>query len=197
MEQSSSCCSESSSCPCTKIANCLWKNPIKGIVVTIVANVIFFTFFKGANLFSVLANLFLVFIAIQVVRKMLFSKDQIEQSKEMREQKMEERHEKMKNVMEGVKKTIEEITSLQDCSKTIRFTLAVYGILKFLSLFPLFFIFWVLMNIALLYAPINKFCPNFIFRGFIAVKQILEGVFGVIECLIPKYVEEEQKEKKE
>ena len=94
-------------------------------------------------------------------------------------------------------KTIEEITSLQDCSKTIRFTLADYGILKFLSLFPLFFIFWVLMNLALLYAPINKFCPNFIFRGFIAVKQILEGVIGVIECLIPKYVEEEQKEKKE
>ena len=194
MEQSSNCFSQSSQCCCTKVSNCLWKNPAKGIVVTIVANVIFFTFFKGANLFSVLANLFLVFIAIQVVRKMLFSKDQIEQSKEMREQKMEE---KMKNVMEGVKKTIDEITSLQDCSKTIRFTLAVYGILKFLSLFPLFFIFWVLMNLWLLYAPINKFCPNFIFRGFIAVKQILEGVFGVIECLIPKYVEEEQKEKKE
>ena len=197
MEQSSNCFSQSSQCCCTKVSNCLWKNPGKGIVITIVANVIFFTFFKGANFFSLLANLFLVFIAFQVVRKMLFSKEQIEQSKEMKEQKIKERHEKMKNAIEGVKKTIDEITSLQDCSKSIRFTLAVYGILKFLSLFPLFFIFWVLLNLTLLYAPINKFCPNFIFRGFIAVKQILEGVFGVVECLIPKYVEEEQKEKKE
>lgn len=196
MEQSSSCCSQSSECCCTKLSNCLWKKPVKGIIVTIAANVIFFTFFKGANLFSLLANLFLVFIAVQVVRKMLLSKEQIEQSKEMKEQKMKERHEKMKNVIEGVKKTIDEITSLQDCSKTIRFTLAVYGILKFLSLFPLFFIFWVLLNLILLYAPINKFYPNFIFRGFIAVKQILEGIFGVVECLIPKYVEE-PKEKKE
>lgn len=197
MENSSSCCSTKSGCCCVEMSKCVWKNPVKGIIVTLVANIIFFTMIKEANFLSLLANLFLYFIIFRTGKRFIFGGNEECQKKDEIDAKREEKQMKMKQFFEGVSKVIEEITSLQDPFKTIRFTLSIYFLLKFLSLLPMWFLYWIIMNISILYAPINKICPNFLFNGFIAVKQVLEGIFGIIECFIPRYVEEAKKEKKE
>ena len=47
--------------------------------------------------------------------------------------------------------------------------------------------FLILLNIIILYGPIEKKYPDFLFKSYIYLKQIFEGVFGLITCFIPKY----------
>ena len=56
-------------------------------------------------------------------------------------------------------------------------------------------ILFVALNIFLLYAPINKKFPHFLFISRMYIKQIIEGTIGILECLIPRYEEEKVKKK--
>ena len=56
-------------------------------------------------------------------------------------------------------------------------------------------ILFVTLNIFILYAPINKKFPNFLFVSRMYIKQIIEGTLGILECLIPRYEEEKAKKK--
>ena len=47
--------------------------------------------------------------------------------------------------------------------------------------------FWIFLNIIILYGPIEKKNPNCLFKIYLYLKQISEGVFGLISCFIPKY----------
>ena len=53
----------------------------------------------------------------------------------------------------------------------------------------------VVLNIFILYAPINKKFPHFLFISRMYIKQIIEGTLGILECLIPRYEEEKTKKK--
>jgi len=56
-------------------------------------------------------------------------------------------------------------------------------------------ILFVILNVFIFYAPINKKFPNFLFISRMYIKQIIEGTLGILECLIPRYEEEKPKKK--
>ena len=66
--------------------------------------------------------------------------------------------------------------------------------MKITSLFNDKFMIYLILNIVMLYAPLEKKCPNFLFKCRITLKQVIEGVIGLLECMIPKYVENTKKE---
>ena len=57
------------------------------------------------------------------------------------------------------------------------------------------FILFIVLNIFIFYAPINKKFPNFLFISRMTIKQIIEGTLGLLECIIPRYEEEKAKKK--
>jgi hypothetical protein len=53
-----------------------------------------------------------------------------------------------------------------------------------------------LLNVILFYSPLDKNFPNFLFKIFIICKQCIEGIIGIIECVVPKFKEPvDEKEK--
>ena len=52
------------------------------------------------------------------------------------------------------------------------------------------FIILLILNIVVLYAPLEKNCPHFLFKCRMTFRQIIEGVIGALDFLIPKYEEE-------
>ncbi len=67
--------------------------------------------------------------------------------------------------------------------------------MKFARLVGDRFILLIVLNIFVFYAPLNKKCPHFLFISRMYIKQIIEGCFGIIDCLIPRYEEEKPKKK--
>lgn len=51
------------------------------------------------------------------------------------------------------------------------------------------YIIYVILNIVVLYAPLEKNFPHFLLKFRIALKQVIEGIIGILDCLIPKYEE--------
>lgn len=51
------------------------------------------------------------------------------------------------------------------------------------------FIILLILNIVVLYAPLEKNCPHFLFKCRMTFRQIIEGAIGTLDCVIPKYVE--------
>ena len=85
-----------------------------------------------------------------------------------------------------IKKTI----SFEDKLYTIRVLIEFYLLMKVGTLLNDKFILLLFSNICLLYAPLDKKFPNFIFKIRMSVKQIIEGIIILIVCLVPKYEEE-------
>ncbi len=77
---------------------------------------------------------------------------------------------------------------------TIIILIEIYILSKIASIFSDKFILYILLNVLVLYAPFENKCPNFLFKIRITFKQLIEGVIGLLDCLVPKY--EEPKEKK-
>ena len=46
---------------------------------------------------------------------------------------------------------------------------------------------WIMINIIILYGPIENRYPYFLFKIRMCIKQIIEGIFGIICCFIPWY----------
>ena len=92
--------------------------------------------------------------------------------------------------MNFIKNTI----SCEDKFYTFITLIQVYILMKITSLFNDKFMIYLILNIVMLYAPLEKKCPNFLFKCRITLKQIIEGVIGLLECMIPKYVENTKKE---
>ena len=70
----------------------------------------------------------------------------------------------------------------------------LYLLLKLSSIFNDKFILLILANICLFYAPLEKKFPHFIFKCRISIEQIIEGIIVLIQCIIPKYIEEPPKQ---
>lgn len=78
-------------------------------------------------------------------------------------------------------------------------------IFLYIKLFLCFFrrkiFFTLIINIILLYAPIEENFPHFIFMIRMFIRQMIEGIVGVIYCLISKgenknNVDDDSKQKK-
>lgn len=61
--------------------------------------------------------------------------------------------------------------------------------------FPDVFLFWIIINFIIFYGPIDKWFPNKIAYGLTCIRQVIEGVIGIVEALIPKYVDENEEKK--
>ena len=61
--------------------------------------------------------------------------------------------------------------------------------MKFINYINDKFLVLIIMNIIIFYAPLENICDHFLFKAKMSVKQIIEGIFGLIECLIPRYEE--------
>ena len=94
--------------------------------------------------------------------------------------------------MDSIKKAI----SCEDKMYTILFLIQIYILMKITSWFNDKFIIYLILNILLLYAPLEKKCPHFIFKARMTFKQVIEGIIGLLVCLIPKYEDTKEKKKK-
>ena len=88
--------------------------------------------------------------------------------------------------MNFIKKTI----SCEDKYYTIVVLIQTYILMKITSWFSDKFLLYLIINVLLLYAPLENKCPHFLFKCRMSLKQIIEGIIGLIDCLIPKYEEE-------
>ncbi len=91
---------------------------------------------------------------------------------------------------------IKKTMSCEDKFYTIRVLIEIYLLMKITSFLNDKFIILLILNIIILYAPIEKHCPHFLFKCRMTFRQIIEGIIGLIDCLIPKYEEGNIKEKK-
>ena len=67
--------------------------------------------------------------------------------------------------------------------------------MKLASLIGDRFILLVILNVFIFYALIEKHFPHFLFICRISIKQVIEGIIGLLECLIPRYTEDKPKKK--
>ena len=70
----------------------------------------------------------------------------------------------------------------------------MYIIGKVINIINEKFILLIVTNIIMLYAPIESYSDHFLFKAKMAIIQTIEGILGIINCLIPKY-EDPQKKK--
>ena len=65
----------------------------------------------------------------------------------------------------------------------------IYAFGKFINIINDKFILLIATNIVILYSPLEDMTDHFLFKAKTAVMQTIEGVFGILSCFIPKYVE--------
>lgn len=94
-------------------------------------------------------------------------------------------------LFQSFKAYIKEIVSCQYMFTTIRVLLELFILSKVLKNIPDRFLIWVLMNIFLLYKPLNKKYPDVVNIKYIATcwRQSCEGVFDLISAFVPRYEE--------
>lgn len=51
------------------------------------------------------------------------------------------------------------------------------------------FIICLFFNVIILYAPLEKNFPHFLFKSRMSFIQIIDGVIGILDSVIPKYEE--------
>lgn len=91
-----------------------------------------------------------------------------------------------------IKKTI----SLENKNFTIRIVFEVYILGKITSILTDKFILFLIVNVIIFYAPLEKNIPHFMFKWTMYFRQLVEGVLGLADCLIPKYEEKKEEEGK-
>jgi len=89
---------------------------------------------------------------------------------------------------------IKKVISLEDKLFTTRVLIELYLLLKFSKFLSDKIILLIIANICLFYAPLEKKFPHFIFKCRISFEQIIEGIIVLIQCIIPRYIEEPQKQ---
>ena len=86
--------------------------------------------------------------------------------------------------------------SFEEPILTIKAVIYIYCCMKIATWLGDRFILLVILNIFVFYAPIDKKYPHFIFTTRMYIKQIIEGIIGIIECFIPRYEDDKQKKSK-
>ena len=180
----------------------LFKTPIIGYALALLLNVLYlYTYCKSKSCFSVIIYLFLAYllsslIFAQIARFRRCNKQEIKDesiSEEKLKTLFKEFHSSIRYFKNFIKKTI----SLEDKLYTFRTLLEFYLLMKITSFLNDKIILIFVTNIVVFYAIIEKKFPYFVFKSRMAIKQVIEGVIVLILCLIPKYEEKEENEKKE
>lgn len=89
-----------------------------------------------------------------------------------------------------LKKLYDEIISLKDPINSMKHLLIIFFLFTFLDSFGDSFFLWIICNLLLILFPLNKKMK--IKESIISLIQKAKGLFGVVEKLIPRYVEKEE-----
>ena len=111
----------------------------------------------------------------------------------MKETKSEKKKECL-NENSCLNKYIQKIITFEDYQYSFIELFKMYIIGKIINILNEKFLLLIVINIIMLYAPIENYNDHFLFKAKMAVVQTIEGILGIINCLIPKY-EEPKKEK--
>ena len=138
---------------------------------------------KNKNIFSLLIIIYINILIIKIILGKIFQVEiKEEPKKNFNEQDMNK-----------IRERFRKIIRLEDPSSTIRSFIYTYLCLLLSILLGDKFIIFFILNIFVFYAPINDKFPNFIFNSIMYVKQTIEGIFGIVECFIPRYVDKKEK----
>ena len=168
----------------------LFKNPLIGIIISILFNIIYFyNWFIKRTMFSTFIFLYLTFLFFMTIVNLFKGNNNEEQLYYEKYQNDTEKY--FLNVTDNcfVAKTI----NCKNIVYSFKILFFCFVLMKLFNIINEKFIIWLLMNICVFYAPIEKKCPYFFAKSRIYVRQVLEGIIGVLSCLIPKYEEEEKK----
>ena len=165
----------------------IFKNKLFGIMSGFYLNFIYIhNWKKNKNIFSLLLLIYINILIILIILKIIF-KINIEEEEENNNNEINE------IIIKKRKEYFRKIISLEEPSSTIRSLIYANVCLIVASILGDKFIIFIFVNIFVFYYPINTKFPNFLFMSLMSVKQTIEGVIGIIECLIPRYVEEKLK----
>ena len=161
----------------------IFKNAIFGYIIGIYLNFVYiYNWRKNKNIFSILIILYINYLLIKIILGMLYK---LEENKEHKTSNYEI---EIKRYRERFRKIIR----LEDPSSTIRTFIYIYLLLLLSRLLGDKFILLLILNILIFYTPINNKFPNFIFLSIMSIKQMIEGVFGILESFIPRYVDKKE-----
>ena len=161
----------------------IFKNKFFGYICGIYLNFIYIhNWLKNKNIFSLLLILYMNYLLIKIILGKLFKQ---EENKEHKEYNYELEIKKMRE-------RFRKIISLEDPSSTIRTFIYIHLLLLLTRLLGDKFILLLILNILVFHTPINNRFPNFIFNSIMSIKQTIEGVFGILECFIPRYVDKKE-----
>ena len=161
----------------------IFKNAIFGYICGIYLNFVYiYNWRKNKNIFSILIILYINYLLIKIILGMLYK---LEENKEHKTSNYEI---EIKRYRERFRKIIR----LEDPSSTIRTFIYIYLLLLLSRLLGDKFILLLILNILIFYTPINNKFPNFIFLSIMSIKQMIEGVFGILESFIPRYVDKKE-----
>ena len=161
----------------------IFKNAIFGYIIGIYLNFVYiYNWRKNKNIFSLLIILYINYLLIKIILGRLFKLE------ENKEHKIYNYESEMKKYRERFRKII----SLEDPSSTIRTFVYIYSCLLLSILLGDKFILLLILNILIFYTPINNKFPNFIFNTIMTLKQAIEGVLGILESFIPRYIDKKE-----
>ena len=161
----------------------IFKNAIFGYVIGIYLNFVYiYNWRKNKNIFSLLIILYINYLLIKIILGRLFK---LEENKEHKTYNYES---EMKKYRERFRKII----SLEEPSSTIRTFVYIYSCLLLSILLGDKFILLLILNILIFYTPINNKFPNFIFNTIMTLKQTIEGILGILESFIPRYIDKKE-----
>ena len=161
----------------------IFKNAIFGYIIGIYLNFVYiYNWRKNKNIFSLLIILYINYLLIKIILGRLFK---LEENKEHKTYNYES---EVKKYRERFRKII----SLEDPSSTIRTFVYIYSCLLLSLLLGDKFILLLILNILIFYTPINNKFPNFIFNTIMTLKQTIEGVLGILESFIPRYIDKKE-----
>ena len=89
---------------------------------------------------------------------------------------------------------VKEIITFENYKNSFKELFKLYVIMKIINLINDKFLLLIAVNIIVFYFPLENKSDHFLFKGKMAVKQFIEGIIGLIECLIPRYEEPKEKE---
>ena len=162
----------------------IFTNKIFGFICGLYLNFIYIhNWLKNKNIFSLLIIIYINILIIKIILGKIFQvviKE--EPKKNFNEQDMNK-----------IRERFRKIIRLEDPSSTIRSFIYTYLCLLLSKLLGDKFIIFFMLNIFVFYVPINNIFPNFIFNSIMYVKQTIEGIFGIVECFIPRYVDKKEK----
>lgn len=171
------------------IAN--WSKKIwdekRGIFYGIFFNLlIFYAYATKQTICSFLVMLCFYYLLYILLKKHFCKCEKCEKepiTEEQLEEKIKTFREQSKEYIRGAKALVQ---TFEEYVTAFVLLLIIIFLTKFCS--DLFFL-WIIGNLSIFHYPLNQICPGCIFNTYISITQCIEGVAGMIECLIPRYEE--------